>query len=169
MPIFRDLLAGTRRHPVHPHLLCTGLSPTFRRARARRAYRSARIPSRIALAEMGNVLRLYGYHATWDSHCKSVLHPDRIHKQSSKPFLQGIAVRTTVNFDSRSTLLVVGTFDAISAGILLYGGIAQILVGDWLANSGGGGMRKASLKRVAVGGASLTAGLIAMSVIGLYT
>lgn len=80
---------------------------------------------------------------------------------------QGIAVRTTVNFDSRSTLLIVGTFDAISAGILLYGGIAQILVGDWLANSSSAsGMRKASLKRVAVAGLSLSAGLLSMSVIG---
>lgn len=78
---------------------------------------------------------------------------------------QGIAVRTTINFSGRSTLLVVGTFDSISAGILLYGGIAQILVGDWLA----GDIRRSPLSKIGLGLGALVAGLMAMSIIAQWT
>lgn len=52
--------------------------------------------------------------------------------------------------------------DSISAGILLYAGIAQLLVGEWLA----GDMRRASTTRVVVGAVALFLGLFAMSLIG---
>ena len=77
---------------------------------------------------------------------------------------QGIAVRTSFNLSGTSTILSIGILDSISAGILLYAGIAQLLVGDWLA----GEMRTASAGRVAVGGVSLFLGLFAMSVIGKW-
>lgn len=77
---------------------------------------------------------------------------------------QGIGVRNTANMSSQSTLLSVGILDSISAGILLYASVAQLLVGEWLA----GDMRRASNQRIAAGVAALVAGLLCMSVIGKW-
>lgn len=46
----------------------------------------------------------------------------------------GIGVRKSFNGNNRDTLLAIGTLDAISAGILLYSGFVQIIVGDFLNN-----------------------------------
>jgi zinc transporter 1/2/3 len=74
----------------------------------------------------------------------------------------GMGVRKSFNLSGTSTILAIGVLDSISAGILLYTGIAQLLVGEWLA----GDMRRASTGRVALGAFSLFLGLLAMSVIG---
>jgi zinc transporter 1/2/3 len=63
-----------------------------------------------------------------------------------------------------ATIYAIGILDSISAGILLYAGIAQLLVGDWLA----GEMRTASNVKIAVGATSLFLGLFAMSLIGKW-
>lgn len=46
----------------------------------------------------------------------------------------GIGVRRSFNGNDRDTLLAIGTLDAVSAGILLYSGFVQIIVGDFLNN-----------------------------------
>jgi zinc transporter 1/2/3 len=63
-----------------------------------------------------------------------------------------------------ATIYSVGILDSISAGILLYAGVAQLLVGDWLA----GEMRTASTGRVVTGAISLFLGLFAMALIGKW-
>lgn len=78
--------------------------------------------------------------------------------------VQGMGVRRSFNLSATGTLLSIGILDSISAGILLYAGIAQLLVGDWLA----GDLRTAFTKTVIVAAISMIAGLIAMSVIGKW-
>ena len=55
----------------------------------------------------------------------------------------GIAIRQTFNANAESTLLVTGTFDALSAGILLYVTLCQLVTpqltdSEWLRGSGVG-------------------------------
>lgn len=75
-----------------------------------------------------------------------------------------MGVRQSFNLGATSTLLSIGVLDSISAGILLYAGIAQLLVGDWLA----GDLRTARTSTVIVAAISMLAGIIAMSVIGKW-
>ncbi|KAF7597391.1 high-affinity Zn(2+) transporter zrt1 [Aspergillus hancockii] len=44
----------------------------------------------------------------------------------------GLGVRTTYNPDSRTALIVQGVLDAISAGILIYSGLVELLARDFL-------------------------------------
>jgi zinc transporter 1/2/3 len=93
-----------------------------------------------------------------ESICTTALYSDQLR------FFQGMGVRNSFNLSGHATIYAIGILDSISAGILLYAGIAQLLVGDWLA----GEMRTASNAKIAVGAVSLFLGLFAMSLIGKW-
>lgn len=46
----------------------------------------------------------------------------------------GLGVRTTYNPDSANAVIVAGTLDAVSAGILLYTGLVELLAHDFIFN-----------------------------------
>ncbi|RYP18354.1 hypothetical protein DL765_003966 [Monosporascus sp. GIB2] len=73
----------------------------------------------------------------------------------------GLGVRETLEPGSPKTLIVNGVFDAISAGILIYTGLVELLAHEFMFNSQ---MRKAGLKvqLLALGCVALGAGLMAL-------
>lgn len=78
----------------------------------------------------------------------------------------GIGVLNSFNGNEKSTLIALGTLDALSAGILVWVGVVDMWARDWVIE--GGELVDAGLGRVAVGGISLIAGLILMSVLGKW-
>ncbi|PWN40512.1 Zinc/iron permease [Ceraceosorus guamensis] len=77
----------------------------------------------------------------------------------------GIGVRQSYNGNSRGTLLAVGILDAISAGILIYAALVQIIVNDYIFNRE---MTRASMKRCVAALTFFTLGLFVMSVLGYW-
>ncbi|RYP39848.1 hypothetical protein DL767_001967 [Monosporascus sp. MG133] len=73
----------------------------------------------------------------------------------------GLGVRESLEPGSPKTLIVNGVFDAISAGILIYTGLVELLAHEFMFNSQ---MRKAGLKvqLLALGCVALGAGLMAL-------
>ncbi|KAK6851568.1 hypothetical protein PG990_015294 [Apiospora arundinis] len=73
----------------------------------------------------------------------------------------GLGVRTTLSPSSPTTLIVNGVFDSISAGILLYTGLVELLAHEFMFNPD---MQKAGLriKLLALGCIALGAGLMAL-------
>ncbi|KAI1810376.1 ZIP zinc/iron transport family [Poronia punctata] len=73
----------------------------------------------------------------------------------------GLGVRETLQPGSRSALLVNGIFDAISAGILIYTGLVELLAHEFMFNAH---MRNAGIKvqLYALGCVALGAGLMAL-------
>lgn len=82
----------------------------------------------------------------------------------------GIGVLDQFNGNNRSTLLAIGTLDAVSAGILVWVGVVEMWAGDWMVGSHGhpAELADADLVTVALAGFGLVAGLIAMSVLGKW-
>jgi len=78
----------------------------------------------------------------------------------------GIGVLNSFNGNEKSTLIVLGTLDALSAGILVWVGVVDMWARDWVIE--GGELVDAGLGRVAIGGISLVAGLVLMSVLGKW-
>ncbi|ODN90827.1 hypothetical protein L198_06144 [Cryptococcus wingfieldii CBS 7118] len=77
----------------------------------------------------------------------------------------GIGVHQSFNENGRSELLAIGILNSISAGILLYGGLCQLLYAEWVV----GEMRGASGRKIGLALGALVAGMIAMGVIGKWT
>lgn len=77
----------------------------------------------------------------------------------------GIGVRRSFNGNSPGTLITLGTFHAVSAGILLYTALVELLSGDFMHNSQ---MQKNSLARCLAAVTALTVGIMAMSVLALW-
>ncbi|PWN49294.1 Zip-domain-containing protein [Violaceomyces palustris] len=77
----------------------------------------------------------------------------------------GIGVRKTFNGNSAATLITLGTFHAVSAGILLYTALVELLSADFIHNKQ---MQRNSLGRCIAAASSLTIGIIAMSVLALW-
>ncbi|KAH7041366.1 Zinc/iron permease [Microdochium trichocladiopsis] len=73
----------------------------------------------------------------------------------------GLGVRETLEPGSPQTLIINGVFDAISAGILIYTGLVELLAHEFMFNEH---MRKAGLKQqlLALGCVFLGAGLMAV-------
>lgn len=71
----------------------------------------------------------------------------------------GIGARNSYNSNNRQTLLATGILDSISAGLLLYSGLVQILVNDFLQNKQ---MLEGSSGRCLMAVFWLTAGLFVM-------
>ena len=77
----------------------------------------------------------------------------------------GIGVRRTFNGNNSATLIVLGTFHAVSAGILLYTALVELLGGDFIHNKQ---MQNSSLGRCIKAVAALTIGAAAMSVLAKW-
>lgn len=71
----------------------------------------------------------------------------------------GTGVRSTYNGSDRNTLLALGILNSVSAGILIYSALVQLMVGDFLYNNQ---MLRASLKRCLVALLSFALGAAAM-------
>ncbi|GMF74606.1 unnamed protein product [Aspergillus oryzae] len=78
----------------------------------------------------------------------------------------GMGVLHSFNGNERSTLIALGTLDALSAGILVWVGVVDMWARDWVME--GGELLDAPLVRVLVGGVSLIAGMVLMGVLGKW-
>nr|ALH21135.1 Zip family zinc transporter [Exophiala pisciphila] len=78
----------------------------------------------------------------------------------------GLGVINEFNGNERNTIVAIGTLDALSAGILIWVGVVDMLARDWLLDCGA--MVHASIGRTLLGGVSLFAGMILMSVLGKW-
>jgi zinc transporter 1/2/3 len=78
----------------------------------------------------------------------------------------GLGVLQTFNGNEKSTLVALGTLDALSAGILVWVGVVDMWARDWVID--GGEMLNASLGKVLVGGLSLVTGLVLMGLLGKW-
>ncbi|KAJ5222321.1 uncharacterized protein N7469_008561 [Penicillium citrinum] len=78
----------------------------------------------------------------------------------------GLGVLNSFNGNEKSTLIALGTLDALSAGILVWVGVVDMWARDWVIH--GGEMLDASLSKVLTGGVSFVIGLILMSVLGKW-
>ncbi|KAH7336592.1 zinc/iron transporter [Rhexocercosporidium sp. MPI-PUGE-AT-0058] len=76
----------------------------------------------------------------------------------------GVGVLQHFNGNDPATIVAIGTLDALSAGILLWVGLVEMLAHDWMW----GDMAKASFMKSFVGGFSLVSGLVLMSVLGKW-
>lgn len=82
----------------------------------------------------------------------------------------GIGVLQQFNGNDKSTLIAIGTLDALSAGILVWVGLVEMWAADWMGGCHG---RKAELAdadmlTVALAGSGLVAGLVLMSFLGKW-
>lgn len=78
----------------------------------------------------------------------------------------GLGVINNFNGNEKSTIVAIGTLDALSAGILIWVGVVDMLARDWILD--GGEMLHTSVGKTLVGGVSLFAGMILMSVLGKW-
>ncbi|KAJ5834667.1 hypothetical protein N7447_000693 [Penicillium robsamsonii] len=78
----------------------------------------------------------------------------------------GLGALHTFNGNSKSTLIALGTLDALSAGILVWVGIVDMWARDWVID--GGEMLHAKLSKVLTGGISLVSGLVLMGLLGKW-
>ncbi|BFZ64379.1 high-affinity Zn(2+) transporter zrt1 [Saitoella coloradoensis] len=76
----------------------------------------------------------------------------------------GIGVLDKFNGNDKSTLITLGTLDALSAGVLLYVGLVELLAHDWLA----GRLKKAGILETGIALISLMAGMAVMSLLGKW-
>jgi zinc transporter 1/2/3 len=77
----------------------------------------------------------------------------------------GIGVLQHFNGNDPSTIVAIGTLDALSAGILVWVGVVEMWAHDWML---GGEMTTASPARTALGMAALVAGMALMSLLGKW-
>jgi zinc transporter 1/2/3 len=78
----------------------------------------------------------------------------------------GLGVLNSFNGNEKSTLVALGTLDALSAGILVWVGVVDMWARDWVMD--GGEMMNAKMSSVAVGGFSLIAGMVLMGLLGKW-
>lgn len=76
----------------------------------------------------------------------------------------GIGVLDHFNGSDPSTLVAIGTLDALSAGILAWVGLVEMLARDWMS----GKLMNAGLIRTLSAMSALVSGLIIMSVLGKW-
>lgn len=77
----------------------------------------------------------------------------------------GIGVLRHFNGNDSSTIIAIGTLDALSAGILVWVGVVEMWAHDWML---GGEMTAAGPARTALGLIALVAGLVLMSLLGKW-
>ncbi|PHH74253.1 hypothetical protein CDD80_3204 [Ophiocordyceps camponoti-rufipedis] len=84
----------------------------------------------------------------------------------------GIGVLQKFNGNDKSTLIAIGTLDALSAGILAWVGIVEMWAADWMAggvgHGHGGELADANWLTVALSGSALFAGMALMSLLGKW-
>ena len=76
----------------------------------------------------------------------------------------GIGVLDRFNGNDPSTLIAIGTLDALSAGILVWVGLVEMLARDWMH----GIMLHAGMFKTMAGFVALVAGMILMSFLGKW-
>jgi zinc transporter 1/2/3 len=76
----------------------------------------------------------------------------------------GIGVLKKFNGNDPSTIVALGTLDALSAGILAWVGIVEMLARDWMH----GRLLNANIVKTGIALFSLVAGMILMSVLGKW-
>lgn len=76
----------------------------------------------------------------------------------------GIGVLNEFNGNDPSTIIAIGTLDALSAGILAWVGLVEMLARDWLH----GKLLAAGLVRTICALFALVSGLVLMSVLGKW-
>lgn len=79
----------------------------------------------------------------------------------------GIGVLDQFNGNNPSTVIAIGTLDALSAGILLWVGVVDMWARDWMWE--GGDMAQSGFVKTVVGGGALVAGMALMSLLGRWT
>ncbi|KAH8885363.1 zinc/iron transporter protein [Thozetella sp. PMI_491] len=78
----------------------------------------------------------------------------------------GIGVLKQFNGNDPSTLIALGTLDALSAGILVWVGVVEMLARDWILP--GGELQHAGVVLTSLAGFGLLAGMILMSFLGKW-
>ncbi|RMZ73595.1 zinc iron transporter [Pyrenophora seminiperda CCB06] len=76
----------------------------------------------------------------------------------------GIGVLNRFNGNDKSTIVAIGTLDALSAGILAWVGIVEMLAADWMQ----GRLRGAGVGRTLAAMGALVSGMVVMSVLGKW-
>ncbi|OAA81819.1 Zinc/iron permease [Akanthomyces lecanii RCEF 1005] len=82
----------------------------------------------------------------------------------------GIGVLKSFNGNDPSTIIAIGTLDALSAGILVWVGVVEMWAGDWMVGSHGAKAELSDADGLTVGiaGFGLVGGLVVMSVLGKW-
>lgn len=82
----------------------------------------------------------------------------------------GIGVLNKFNGNDPSTIVAIGTLDALSAGILVWVGVVEMWSADWMTGMHGqkAELADASLVTVLLAGLGLVSGLVLMSVLGKW-
>ncbi|TLS28041.1 hypothetical protein PpBr36_01392 [Pyricularia pennisetigena] len=78
----------------------------------------------------------------------------------------GIGVLQHFNGNNRSTLLAIGTLDALSAGILVWVGLVEMWAEDWMVE--GAEMLSTGILTTVLAGFGLVSGVVIMSVLGKW-
>jgi zinc transporter 1/2/3 len=76
----------------------------------------------------------------------------------------GLGVINTFNGNDRNTIIAMGTLDALSAGILTWAALVDMLSHDWVH----GDMKDAPATRTGVGMFSLITGMVLMGLLGKW-
>lgn len=82
----------------------------------------------------------------------------------------GIGVLQNFNGNDRSTLIAIGTLDALSAGILVWVGVVEMWAADWMVGGHGhpAELADANMLTVLLAGFGLVAGMVLMSFLGKW-
>ncbi|KPM40895.1 hypothetical protein AK830_g5634 [Neonectria ditissima] len=82
----------------------------------------------------------------------------------------GIGVLQQFNGNNRSTLIAIGTLDALSAGILIWVGLVEMWAADWMVGPHGkqAELADADILTTTLAGLGLIAGLVIMSLLGKW-
>lgn len=82
----------------------------------------------------------------------------------------GIGVLQQFNGNDKSTIIAIGTLDALSAGILVWVGLVEMWAADWMVGSHGhkAELAEADFLTVTLAGLGLVSGLVLMSVLGKW-
>lgn len=78
----------------------------------------------------------------------------------------GIGVLNSFNGNDPSTVIAIGTLDAISAGILIWVGVVDMWAHDWVIE--GGELLNSGMIKTLVAGFSLALGMVLMGVLGKW-
>ena len=82
----------------------------------------------------------------------------------------GIGVLHQFNGNDPSTIVAIGTLDALSAGILVWVGVVEMWSADWMTGMHGqkAELADADMVTVCVAGFGLVCGLVLMSLLGKW-
>ena len=80
----------------------------------------------------------------------------------------GVGVMNQWNGNDRSTIITIGTLDAVSAGILVWVGVVDMWARDWIIDGGEMTAENAGVGKICLGLVSLVAGFVGMSVLGKW-